>query len=242
MQLLLATALLSVAVAAATAAPGCDASDAAVTAARDAACASLVQPANSTPWCLYPAGTKSAEDWPSQSVYLNAVLGALLAAAPAGCLATPAAAGVLQWLDTSQSSAATAGSFAYTWQVFQPQYYDMPRAAGERIEAPDTLGRKCWAYAYLAQVAAGTLAALRGALAPAGLPATLMSALADSFSAAVPPTMASCNAVIANCFLNTTYEPALHNNTCPADVVLFELGFQRENLLRGGVVAYPFWR
>ena len=99
----------------------CAASDAAATAARDAACASLVQPYNSTPWCLYPAGTKSAEDWPSQSVYVGAVLSAL-AAAPPGCLATPAAAAVLTWLDTSQASAALSGTFAWTWQVFQPQY------------------------------------------------------------------------------------------------------------------------
>ena len=115
----------------------------------------------------------------------------------------------------------------------------MPRAAGERIEAPDTLGRKCWAYAYLAQEAARSLAALRGALAAAGLPA--LAALEGTFAAAVPATLASCDAVIANCFLNTTYQPALHNGTCPGDVVLFELGFDRENLLRGGIVAYPFW-
>jgi len=145
------------------------------------------------------------------------------------------------WLDTSQSSPALNGSFAWTWQVFQPQYYDMPRAPGDRIEAPDTLGRKCWAYAYLAQVVARSLAALRGTLAAAGLPATLLAAFEGSFSASIPPTMASCDAVIANCFLNTTYQPALHNGTCPGDVVLFGLGFQRENLLRGGIVAYPFW-
>jgi hypothetical protein len=219
-------------------APSCAASDAAATAARNAACASCVQPYNSTPWCLYPAGTKSAEDWPSQSVYINAVLSALVAAPP-GCLATPAAAAVLTWLNTSQASAALSGTFAWTWQIFQPQYYDMPRAAGERIEAPDTLGRKCWAYAYLAQVAARSLAALRGALAAAGLPA--LAALEGTFAAAVPATLASCDAVIANCFLNTTYQPALHNGTCKSDVVLFYLGFQRENLLRGGIVSYPFW-
>ena len=34
---------------------------------------------------------------------------------------------------------------------FQVQYYDMPRLPGSRIESPDTLGRKCWAFAYLAQ-------------------------------------------------------------------------------------------
>lgn len=218
--------------------PSCGASDAAVTAARDALCASLVS--NSTPWCVYPSGTKSAEDWPSQAVYLNAVLNTLLAA-PSGCLVTPAATSVLGWLDTSQSSPDLNGSFAWTWQVFQPQYYDMPRAPGARIEAPDTLGRKCWAYAYLAQVAARSLTALRGTLAAAGLPATLLAAFVGSFSDSVPPTMASCDAVIANCFLNTTYQPAAHNGTCPGDVVLFGLGFQRENFLRGGIVAYPFW-
>jgi hypothetical protein len=226
------------AAAAAAAAPDCRASDAAVTAARDAVCASLV-PA-STPWCGYPDGTRSAGDWPSQSVYMNAALAAL-AAAPAGCLATPAASGVLSWLDASQATAALNGSFAWTWQVFQPQYFEMPRAAGERVEAPDTLGRKCWAYAYMTQVASRSLAALRGALAAAGLPAALLAAFEGSFSAAAPPAMASCDAVIANCFKNTSYQPALHNGTCAGDVALFGLGFQRENLLRGGVVAYPFW-
>ncbi len=233
-----AVVFLAVAVAAAAAAD-CRASDAAVGAARDAVCASLM-PA-STPWCTYPPGTRAAGDWPSQSVYMNAALAALVAAAPAGCLATPAAAGVLSWLDTSQTTAILNGSFAWTWQVFQPQYFAQPRAAGERIEAPDTLGRKCWAYAYLAQVAARTLAALRGALAAAGLPATLLAAFEGSFAVAAPPALASCNAVIANCFENTTYEPALHNGTCAGNVVLFQLGFQRENLLRGGIVAYPFW-
>ena len=36
--------------------------------------------------------------------------------------------------------------------ICQVQYYDMPRAPGARVESPATLGRKCWAFAFLAQV------------------------------------------------------------------------------------------
>jgi hypothetical protein len=216
----------------------CTASDRAVTAAKDAVCASLVQPGTGTPWCLYPSNVTAKEDWPSQSVYMQAVLGALVAA-PLGCLDTPAAAAVRAWLEASQSSAAVSGSFANTWQVFQVQYYDMPRAAGERIEAPDTLGRKCWAFAYLQQIASPILTVLQSALASAGLPQ--LTAFVGNWSVSTGSTLALCDEVIANCFLNTTYQPSVHNGTCPGDVVLFGLGFQRENLLRGGIVAYPFW-
>ena len=233
----LAAAAAAVAVSSsAAAAADCSASDRAVTAAHDAVCASLVQPA--TPWCEYPANVTAAEDWPSQAVYMGGALGAL-AAAPPGCLASSAAAAVRGWLDASQSAAALSGSFAWTWQVFQPDYYAMPRAPGERIEAPDTLGRKCWAFAYLAEVASAALAAAQAALASAGLPP--LAAFAGNFSASTAPTLSLCNRVIANCFLNTSYEPALHNGTCAGDVVLFALGFERENLLRGNIVAYPFW-
>ena len=233
-----AAAAALAAAAAAAAAVDCTASDRAVSAARDTVCASLVQPGNATAWCSYPAGVTAAEDWPNQAVYMRDALAAL-AAAPPGCLDSPAAAAVRGWLEASQSSAAVSGSFANTWQVFQVQYYDMPRLPNERIEAPDTLGRKCWAFAYLAQIASAALAAVQGALASAGLPQ--LDAFAGNFSAATGGTLPLCNEVVANCFLNTTYQPSLHNGTCPEQVLLFGLGFQRENLLRGGIVAYPFW-
>lgn len=223
--------------AASAAAADCGASDARILAARYAACASLVQPGNSTPWCLYPANVTAAEDWPSQAVYFDEVLAAL-AAAPAGCLATPAAEDTAEWLDTSQAQAGVSGSFAWTWQVFQPDYYVTPRPPGSRLESPDTLGRKCWAFAYLAQIGAATLTAAQAALAAAGEPP--LPAFAANFTASVAPTLQLCDRAIANCFLNTTYDPG-HNGTCPGDVLLFELGFERENLLRGGIVRFPFW-
>lgn len=39
-----------------------------------------------------------------------------------------------------------------TWVQFQVQYYSMPRLPGDRIESPATLGRKCWAFAFLQEI------------------------------------------------------------------------------------------
>lgn len=36
--------------------------------------------------------------------------------------------------------------------MFQVQYYDMPHREGARVETAATLGRKCWAFAYLEHV------------------------------------------------------------------------------------------
>ena len=74
-------------------------------------------------------------------------------ASDAGCFNTSAAAAAtLAWLDANQTTASgNPSSWGWTWTVFQVQYYDMPRKPGVRIEAPDTLGRKCWAFAYLDQ-------------------------------------------------------------------------------------------
>lgn len=214
-------------------APACAASDAALALKRETVCASLVQAA--TPWCTWDpaANITAAEDWPSQAVYMHAVLAALVD--PSTCLNTSYAADTVAWLNTSQADAAVAGAFQNTWSVFQAQYYDMPRAPGARIEAPDTLGRKCWAMAYLQQL--WDERALEAALAGAGLSA---AAFAAAYDAAAPRTLALCSEVLANCFVNASYDPA-RNGTCPLDATLFYLGFQRENALRAFVVAYPFY-
>ena len=211
----------------------CAASDANLLRLRWTVCRSLVGPG--TPWCVYPSNVSAAGDWPNQAVYLNDVLLAL--SAPATCLGTATALETVQWLNSSQSDSTVSGGFMNTYTVFQAQYYDMPRHAGDRIEAPDTLGRKCWAFAFLAQTWAAEAAALAAALRSAGLSA---AAYGSAAAAAIPQTMELCEEVMANCFVNATYDPR-RNGTCVGDIVAFKLGFARENILRGDVVKYPFF-
>lgn len=97
---------------------------------------------------------------------------------------------------------------------------------------------RCWAFAYLAQSWAAEEAALSRALSAAGRSAAAYAAAAG---AAIPQTMALCEEVMANCFLNASYDPA-RNGTCPGDILAFHfLGFERENILRGNSVRYPFY-
>jgi hypothetical protein len=219
---------------AAAAPPDCAASDANLLHLRATVCRSLVGPG--VPWCPYPANATAQEDWPNQAVYMNNVLLAL--SSNATCLGTAVARDTVAWLNSSQADPTVAGAFLNTWVVFQAQYYDMPRQPGQRIEAPDTLGRKCWAFAYLSQTWAAEAAALQGALGAAGLSA---GAYAQAAGAAIPQTLELCEEVMANCFLNKSYDPR-RNGTCSADVLAFRyLGFERENLIRGNIVAYPFF-
>lgn len=188
------------------------------------------------PWCIYPPNTTAEEDWPNQAVYFNNVLLAL--ASNSTCLGTAVARDTVSWLTTSQADPAVAGAFLNTWVVFQAQYYSMPRRPGDRIEAPDTLGRKCWAFAFLSQTWAGEAEKLQSALGAAGLSA---GAYAQAAGAAIPQTLELCEKVLANCFVNSTFDPR-RNGTCPSDIFAFRyLGFERENLPRGNVVKYPFF-
>jgi hypothetical protein len=210
----------------------CAASDANLRLRRETICASLVGP--TTPWCTYPANNVTAAgDWPNQAVYMHDFLAALVDNST--CLSTPYAHDSVSWLNTSQADPTVSGAFMNTWTVFQEQYYDMPRQPGVRIEAPDTLGRKCWAFAYLRQL--WDEAGLERALGAAGLSA---AAFAGEYDRAVPETMLLCSEVLANCFVNASYDPA-RNGTCPGDSTLFYLGFERENALREFVVEYPFF-
>ena len=75
----------------------------------------------------------------------------------------------------------------------------MPRPPGARIESPATLGRKCWAFAYLAQI----WPPLRGSLVARTKEAGLdLSAFVKAFDLAIPSTMQLCPQVMANCFVN----------------------------------------
>ena len=48
-----------------------------------------------------------------------------------------------------------------------------------------------------------------------------------------------CNKVMANCFVNATYNPS-RNGTCYWDVLKFKAGFEWENIRRGLDVSNPF--
>ena len=109
---------------------------------------------------------------------------------------------------------------------------DQPRKPGTRLESPATLGRKCWAFAYLAQQA-GVLGTLEEALAKANLSGTHFI---SGYHRSVAPTMALCTKVESSCFVNATPVPA----HCPGLLLEFRAGFERENLKRGGHIKYPF--
>ena len=148
-------------------------------------------------------------DWPNQAVYLHNLLEALASTSTA-CLETSTATAVVAWLDPA---AAGGGGVFNTWDVFQVQYYDMPRLPGTRIEAPDTLGRKCWAFAYLSQT-----------WRP--VPWLNLTAFSHNYTQSVRVTMSLCEKVMANCFVNASYGPARRNGTCPGKIFEFHhLGF-----------------
>lgn len=185
--------------------------------------------------CGFNCSAVSAKgDWPNQAVYVTRLLQTLTA--PGTCLNTTFARATVAWLNSSGAEA-DPGTFFNTWTVFQVQYYDMPRKPGSRIEAPDTLGRKCWAFAFLRLM--WNPSRLQAALRAAGL---ALPTFVSSYEAAVPLTMELCEKVKANCFVNASYNQQ-RNGTCPTKVFEFhDLGFERENLLRDGCVPYPFTR
>jgi hypothetical protein len=82
--------------------------------------------------------------------------------------------------------------------VFQVQYYDMPRLPGARIESPATLGRKCWAFAYLAHIWSGVKDGLVSAVAAADGGLNLSSFVA-AYESAVALTMPLCGKVMVRC-------------------------------------------
>lgn len=67
-----------------------------------------------------------------------------------------------------------------------------------------------------------------------------MSAFAAPYNKAIPLTMNLCEEVMANCFVNKSYDPR-RNGTCPTKIAQFHLGFDWQNGLHGGQVKYPFF-
>jgi hypothetical protein len=121
----------------------CTTSDTSIANRRAYICDSLVQ--GGTWWCgsEWKNATKAEKDWPNQVVYLQNLLNTMITIT-LPCTNTTLYKDTVRWLNYSIMDPEIAGNFGYTWDVFQKQYYDTPRLPGTRIEAPDTLGRKCW--------------------------------------------------------------------------------------------------
>jgi hypothetical protein len=92
----------------------CTASDASLKNARGYICDSLV--GQTTPWCLTDV-SDAGKDWPSQSVYMKNLLDLLIA--PTTCLNTSYAKDTAVWLDAEIQDPAVAGSWGWTYLVFQ---------------------------------------------------------------------------------------------------------------------------
>ena len=210
----------------------CSASDTTIQRDRAFICGSLVQ--GKTWWCgnEWQNATKAKKDWPSQAVYLQNLLDTL-SSTNALCKNTSYYHATVRWLNYSLMDPSISGNFGSTWDVFQVQYYDIPRLPGTRIESPDTLGRKCWAMAYLKQMYNPTKLANT-------IPYNIMN-FTKVYERSIPLTMNLCAKVLTNCFENKTYDPN-RNNTCKIKAFEFKtLGFERENIQRQNIVRYPWW-
>jgi len=94
---------------------------------------------------------------------------------------------------------------------------------------------KCWAFAYL--MLTWEPAALVGHLQQANLS---ISTFVTNHEQALPYSRTLCEEVMANCFVNASYDPA-RNGTCPLSIIDFKAGFDWQNLLHGDILRYPFF-
>lgn len=224
----------------------CNRSDANLLALHELFCASM-GPAWQCPTGNYTA----ARDWPTQSVYMKNILAAVID--PSTCLDTSVATGIVEWLNTF-STDPQLSMWWWNWYVFQPQYYDMPRKQGARIESPATLGRKCWAFAYLSQIWLELRPHIIDTMKRADIN---LSSYVVAYDEAAPMSIKLCQEVMANCFANAIYNPELRNGTCPEAIAEFFVGFSWENgnnnaidsglcpvgnCWRNDSVAFPFAR
>ena len=158
-----------------------------------------------------------------QAIYMGNLLEVLTE--PSTCLNTSYARDLISSLEAMNT---TTSPWWNTWLIFQVEYYDMPRKPGERIESPATLGRKCFAFGYLAQIWRALRSALLKAAQAAG---ESLETFAATYDNGVVLTMGLCEKVMANCFVNNTYDPA-RNGTCPDVEQQFFVGFQVRSLAR----------
>ena len=208
----------------------CAASDAQMSKLRQTVCRSFV--GSATPWCQSDKDIKAAGDWPHQTVYLLELLKFMVA--PSTCLNTSYAAETFEWFNGPFANVSVGGSFMWTWLDFQVGYYRMPQKAGSRIESAWTLGEKCWAFTVLQQKL--ILAPIEKASSSVGQSIANFTA---NYNKAVPLTMNLCREVMANCFVNASYDPS-RKGTCPLKVDEFKGGFGWENLKFGNLCKYPF--
>ena len=211
----------------------CEESDRQLESLRNIWCCSIVGFNHS--WCPWPQGLTTHHDWPSQTVYMVDLLDAL--AAPTTCLNTSVAAEIISNLADPNNALPSGPGWMGTFLVFQVQYYDMPRHPGVRIESPFTLGEKCWAFALLK--AYGRIPLLEAAVSAANL---TLGQFGAQMTQGIPFTMNLCEKVMANCFVNASYNPA-RNGTCPLDIDDFRyLGFGFENLKHEHHhLSFPFY-
>ena len=209
----------------------CSTSDATLSDQRSFICDSLV--AGQTWWCgnEWQNETKASKDWPSQAVYLQNLINTLTETTTP-CTNTTYYKETIRWLNYSIIEPSVSGNFGWTWDVFQKQYYDTPRLPGDRIESPGTLGRKCWAFAYLKQMYNPTKLEQ--------IPYNLNN-FTKMYESSTAMSMNLCNKVLANCFVNASFDPK-RNGTCKTKQIEFHyIGFERENIKRKNVVHYPWW-
>jgi len=213
----------------------CDASDEVLRKQRAVLCNSLVQ--SHTQWCgdEWQNGTAS-KDWPNQAIYMQNLLSTL--GSTTTCLNSTYARQTVGWINDSMGNASIAGNFMWTWLIFQVQYYDMPRLPGTRIESPDTLGRKCWAMAYLTQAWPRLITSLLPRLTDAGLAIPVFN---SSYSEAMPLTMGLCQKVVCNCFVNASYDPSRSGHCQGAWDRFHYLGFDREGIKPGRLDVKFVW-
>jgi hypothetical protein len=213
----------------------CAASDAKLLVQQATLCNSM-QGATNTSCCSNPLNVpsmKTHHDWPMQSIYMTNLLRSFTD--PTTCMNTTVARNMVNWLANNYSNPNSTCSFSWMWQNFQFGYYIMPRLPGERIESPYTLGEKSWAFALLQHYWKPN--ALQRVLAPLGLS---LGAFAFYYNQALAKSFTVSNEVIANCFVNQSYNPA-RNGTCSGDVLMFKLGFDYENLRCGQKINNPYW-
>lgn len=195
----------------------CVASDANLRKLRATICASLGGDCGGTDFSNYTA----QGDWPSQAVYMNNLLEAM--SNPDTCLDTAYAANTTAWLEMTNN---VTSPWWNTWVVFQVQYFDMPHRHGARVETAATLGRKCWAFAYLTHVWTSIKPRLIAAVRKVR---KSVAAFVAAYDAAVGTTLPLCNRVMANCFVNASYSPEVRNGTCPSAIGQFFVGYSWED-------------
>jgi hypothetical protein len=165
-------------------------------------------------------------DWPSQVTYYYKLLELL--EEESTCLHTLQALRTIKWLKNTNT---TTSEWWYTWNIFQVQYYDMPRLPNTRIESPATLGRKCWGFNYLKQVwnqKNNFNITFKNRLMKR-LSTFDMETFYNAYEYSISLTIPLCNQVMANCFYNSTYLPKKYNGTCPDKIGAFYVGYQWEN-------------